>query len=180
MELQGKRVAVLVEQLYQEMELWYPVYRLQEAGAEVVVVGPEAGKVYESKRAYPAKSDKSVKEVSASEFDAVIVPGGFAPDYMRRNAAMVQLVKDATAQGKIVAAICHAGWMFCSADILRGKRATSFISIKTDMVNAGAIWEDAEVVRDGNIITSRQPEDLPAFCREIILALTEAKVVAGV
>ena len=124
------------------------------------------------------KVDADVADVHDSDFDAVIVPGGYAPDYMRRTPAMVSFVRAAFDAGKVVAAICHTGWMLCSADVLRGKRATSYFSIRTDMENAGAIWVDEEVVRDGNLITSRQPEDLPAFCREIIGALVREPALA--
>lgn len=172
MELSGRKIAVLAEQMYQELELWYPVYRFREAGAEVVIVGPEGGKVYNSKSGYPVKTDRAASEVNAAEFDAVVIPGGFAPDYMRRNQEMVGLVKEAFAQDRVVAAICHAGWMLCSAGVLRGRKATSFPSIKVDMVNAGAEWLDEEVVRDGNLVTSRVPDDLPAFCTEIMNALS--------
>ena len=126
---------------------------------------------YASKHGYPVKADVQAEQVDAVEYDAVVIPGGFAPDLMRRSPAMVKLVRDAFNQGKVVAAICHAGWMPVSAGILRGKRATSFFSIKDDLVNAGATWVDAEVVVDGNLITSRKPDDLPAFCREIVKAL---------
>lgn len=173
MSLQGKKVAILVENNYQELELWYPLLRLREEGAEVKVVGPAARETYLSKHGYPALSDLTVEEVRVQELDAIIIPGGFAPDLMRRNRAMVKLVKDGYGQGKVVAAICHAGWMLVSADILRGKKATCFYSIKDDLVNAGAQFLDQEVVRDGDLITSRNPMDLPAFCREIIKALQE-------
>jgi len=175
-DLAGKRVAVLVENNYQELELWYPVLRLREAGAQVVVVGPEANQTYQSKAGYPVKSDAAAGHVKAGEFDAVVVPGGYAPDLMRRNGDMVALVRDAFSQGKIVAAICHAGWMLASAGVLRGRRATCVSSIKDDVINAGAHYVDQEVVRDGNLITSRVPNDLPAFCREIIGALAIVKV----
>lgn len=178
MELEGKRIAVLAENMYQEMELWYPVYRFKEAGAKVTVVGPGTGKTFTSKTGYPVTVDADVRDVRAGDFDAVVVPGGYAPDYMRRTPAMVALVRDAHDQGRIVAAICHAGWMLCSAGIVRGKRATSFFSIKDDMVNAGAQWVDEEVVRDGNLITSREPGDLPAFCRSIIEALVREPALA--
>ena len=171
MELSGNRIAVLVEQLYEEMELWYPVYRLREAGARVTIVGSEANKTYHGKVGYPARSDRAASEVSAADFDAIIIPGGFAPDFMRRNPTIVQLVRDANIQGKIVAAICHAGGLLCTADIIRGRVVTRFYSIQTDVVNAGAEWIDQSVVRDGNLITSRRPDDLPDFCREIIAAL---------
>lgn len=175
MQLQGRKVAVLVEDLYENLELWYPVLRLREEGAEVFIVGPRGGETYKSKEGYPAKADKSAEEVNADEIDAVIVPGGYAPDRMRRHQSMVKLVREAFEKGKIVAAICHGGWMLAEADIVRGRTVTSFFAIKTDMVNAGANWVDKEVVRDGNIITSRVPSDLPSFMRAIIDALTEMK-----
>jgi protease I len=169
MSLKGKRVAVLVEQKYEELEVWYPVYRLKEAGCEVVMVGPEAGKTYASKLGYPAKADVAAADVSASRFDAVVIPGGFAPDYIRRSEPMLKLVRDLFAAGKPVAAICHGPWVLCSTPALKGKTATGFHSIKDDMVNAGATFVDKEVVADGNVITSRKPDDLPAF----VVALME-------
>ena len=173
MVLDGKRVAILAENMYQEMELWAPYYRLKEEGAEVKVVGAGGAKAYTSKHGYPVNVDVQAEAVSAVEFDAVIVPGGYAPDMMRRHAAMVKLVREAFQQGKVVAAICHAGWVLASAGILKGRKATSFFAIKDDMVNAGATWLDQEVVVDGTLITSRKPDDLPAFCREIVRALTK-------
>lgn len=170
-ELSGMRVAILVADLYQEMELWYPLYRLREAGAETVLVGPQADQTYQSKHGYPAKAQRSGADVSADDFDAVIVPGGYAPDHMRRDPALVALVREADARGKVVAAICHAGWMLVSAGIARGRRVTCFHSIKDDVIAAGGHYEDSPVVRDGNLITSRQPDDLPAFCAAIIEAL---------
>jgi protease I len=174
MKLEGKRIAILAENMYQEMELWVPYYRLREEGADVKIVGAGGAKGYTSKHGYPVSVDIQAEQVSAVEFDAVIVPGGYAPDMMRRHAAMVALVRDAARQGKIVAAICHAGWMLVSAGVLKGRKATSFFSIKDDLVAAGADWHDAEVVVDGNLITSRNPNDLPAFCRAIVQALTKA------
>jgi len=175
MELTGKRIAVLVEQQYQELEVWYPVYRLREAGATVTLVGPEKGKIYSSKLGYPVKSDKSADEVSSDDFDALVIPGGFSPDYIRRSHAMIDLVSDMTRRNKPVAAICHGPWVLCSTTALKGKKATCFSSIKDDITNAGAIYVDAEVVVDGNIITSRKPDDLPAFCRAIIQAIRDSK-----
>jgi len=174
MKLQGKRIAVLAENMYQEMELWVPYFRFKEEGAEVKIVGAGGAKSYTSKHGYPVAVDAQAESVSAVEFDAVVVPGGYAPDLMRRHEAMVRLVREAAQQGKVVAGICHAGWMLVSAGVLPGKRATSFFSIKDDLVAAGAKWVDQEVVVDGNLITSRRPDDLPAFCREIIKALTKA------
>jgi protease I len=175
MELQGKRAAVLVEQQYQEMEVWYPVYRLREAGCKVTLVGPEAGQTYPSKLGYPAKSDKAAKDVTATDFDLIVIPGGFAPDFIRRTEAMIRLVSDMAEKGKIVAAICHGPWVLCSTQALKGRKATCFFAIKDDVSNAGAHYVDAEVVRDGNVITSRKPDDLPAFMQTIIQAVKEAK-----
>ena len=174
MGLEGKRIAILAENMYQEMELWVPYYRLKEEGAEVKVIGAGGAKSYASKHGYPVNVDAQADQVSAEEFDAVVVPGGYAPDMMRRHPAMIRLVRDAAQQGKVVAAICHAGWMLVSAGILAGRQATSFFSIKDDLIAAGAKWIDAEVVVDGNLITSRRPDDLPAFCRAIVRALTKS------
>ena len=175
MELSSKRIALLAEDRYQVLELWYTLLRLREAGAEVCVVGRKAKHVHTSGRGYEVTADIAASEARAIEYDAVVIPGGYAPDLMRRNPAMVELVREAYRQGKIVAAVCHAPWMLASAGILRGKRITSFPSIKDDMVNAGAEWVDQQVVRDGNLITSRDVDDLPYFCLEIISALQEKR-----
>ena len=164
----GKSVAILIEQHYQEMEVWYPVYRLREAGFKVVLVGPEAGKTYPSKLGYPATADAAAKDLSAADFAAVVIPGGFCPDYIRRSEAMLKLVRDADARKLPIAAICHGPWVLCSTQALKGRKATGFPSIKDDMVNAGATFVDAEVVVDGHVITSRKPDDLPAFVREVM------------
>jgi protease I len=172
--MSGKRVAVLVEQQYQEMEVWYPVYRLREAGCTVTLVGPEAGKTYASKLGYPVKADAAAGSVSAADFDALVIPGGFAPDYIRRSEAMLKLTRDLAAASKPVAAICHGPWVLCSTPVLRGRTVTGFHSIKDDLVNAGATYVDREVVVDGNIITSRKPDDLPAFAAALLKALAGA------
>jgi len=169
MKLKGKRVAILAGRLYEDMELWCPYYRLLEEGAEVVRVGVAGGPdEVESKHGLPARVDKSADKASADEFDAVIVPGGYSPDHLRRCQKTVDLVRKINQQGKPVAAICHGGWVLISADAVRGRKGTSFFSMKDDMVNAGLEWEDREVVVDGNLITSRYPPDLPAFMRALV------------
>lgn len=173
MNLEKARIAVLVEQQYQEMEVWYPAYRLREAGCQVALIGPDAGATYPSKLGYPAKSDKAAKDVRPDDFDVLVIPGGFAPDFLRRSEAVLKLVRGMAEQGKILAAICHGPWVLCSTTALRGKRATCFFAIKDDVKNAGAEYVDQEVVRDGNLITSRKPDDLPAFLRTILQAVQE-------
>lgn len=177
-QLSGLKAAVLVEKLYEDRELWYPADRLKEAGADVVLVGPEAGTTYESKHGYPATSDAAASDVSADDFQAIVIPGGYAPDHMRRSRPMVELVRQGMQREIVVAAICHAGWMLCSADVLRGRRVTSFAAIKDDMVHAGADWVDEPVVVDGNLVTSRHPGDLPDFLRSIIECLSRESVSA--
>jgi protease I len=177
MELDGKRIAILVDQIYHDIELWYSYYRLKEAGADVVLVGGRAGETYPGKYGCPAVADYAYGDLSADDLAGVIVPGGYAPDHIRRHAMANNLVRDLDAQGKLVAAICHGGWVLCSAGIMQGRRATCFFAIKDDLVNAGAEYLDAEVVVDGNLVTSRKPEDLPAFCRSLIGVLNTVPVV---
>jgi protease I len=169
------RACVLVEQQYQEMEVWYPVYRLREAGCQVTLVGPEAGQSYPSKLGYPCKSDRAARDAKADDFDVLVIPGGFAPDYLRRHEAILKLVSAMAEQGKVVAAICHGPWVLCSTQALKGRKATCFFAIKDDVINAGASYVDAEVVRDGNLITSRKPDDLPAFLQAILQAAKERR-----
>ena len=171
MGAQGKRVILLVEEMYNEFEFWYPYYRLKEAGAEVVVVGSGSSMIYKSKMGIPCTVDENAEAVLPSSFDGIIIPGGYAPDHMRRYPPMVDLVKDLFNAGKVVAAICHAGWMLASADILKGRTVTSFFAIKDDLVHAGAKWVDEQVVVDGKLITSRKPDDLPAFMRAVLAQL---------
>lgn len=172
MGIEGRRVAVLAEDLYEDLELWYPYYRLQEAGAEVKVIGSGRAPTFTSKHDYPVHPDLDARSARVEDFDAVVIPGGYSPDYMRRSPDMVGFVRDMDAAGKPVAAICHAGWMLVSAGIVRGRRATSYFSVKDDLVAAGAEWIDAPVVVDRNLITSRRPADLPDFSRALIEQLT--------
>ncbi len=174
MELKGKRVIILAEEMFNELELFYPYYRLKEAGAEVVLVGSGRMAEFKSKAGLPVAVDAAADKVRADDFDGLVIPGGYAPDHMRRHPAMVNLVRDMFHQKKVVAAVCHAGWMLASAEVLKGKRATCFFAIKDDIIHAGADYVDEEVVVDGNLITSRQPDDLPAFLRAIIIALKGA------
>jgi protease I len=171
--VKGKKVAVLVEKLYEDLELWYPVLRLREAGCQVRIVGPKAGETYPSKHGYPAKSEVAAADVNPSDLDAVIIPGGYSPDHMRRSPAMVDLVTRAAQLGKVLAAICHGPWMLCSARCLKGRKVTGFYAIRDDVENAGGIWEDSACVRDGNLVTSRTPDDLPAFMQGLFAALVE-------
>lgn len=173
--LAGVRSIIFVEQQYQELEIWYPLYRLREAGAEVVLVGPEAGKTYPSKLGYPAVSDKAARDIDPSKVDLAVIPGGFAPDFMRRHDSVLNLANQLHEKGTILAAICHGPWLLCSTPALKGRKATCFHAIKHDVINAGAHYLDAEVVVDGPIITSRKPDDLPAFMRAIFQAVRPGK-----
>jgi protease I len=170
MSLKGKRIALLAEDQYEDPELWYPYYRLLEEGATVRVVGPGA-RTYESKHGYPVQAEVAASEVHASDFDGIVIPGGYAPDKLRRYPAVLALVKGIHDRGGVVAAICHAAWVPISAGIMKGKRATCVAAIKDDLINAGATYLDQEVVVDGNLVTSRTPRDLPAFLPAVIAAL---------
>ncbi len=165
-------VAVLVENDYQDMEVWVPLYRLREEGHRTVVVGP-AVKEYRSKHGYPIAAEIAASQARAGDFAGVVIPGGWAPYRLRQDPAVLKLVRDLFEAKRVVAAICHAGWVLASAGVARGRRLTCYRAIRDDMMNAGAEVVDQEVVRDGNLITSRVPDDLPVFCREIIRALRE-------
>jgi protease I len=171
MELSGKRVLIFTGDIYEDLELWYPKLRLIEAGAEVVVAGEEAGVTYHGKHTYPCKADVAVDSVNAAEFDAVVLPGGFMPDKLRRNPKVKSLIREFADAGKVVAAVCHGGWLAISAGVYNGVRVTGSPGIMDDCINAGAIWEDAPVVVDRHFISSRKPDDLPDFCRAIIAAM---------
>lgn len=172
MKLKGKKIVILIEKMYQEVEGWYSYYRLKEEGAEVLFAAPQKGMMYEGKSGYPATSKEAIANLRANDYDAVIVPGGFAPDYLRRVPETVEFIKEMHNEGKIIATICHGAWLLASAEIIEGKSVTSYFAIKDDIVHAGANFIDEEVVQDGNIITSRKPDDTPAFCLKIIEALS--------
>ncbi|MCK4533194.1 type 1 glutamine amidotransferase [bacterium] len=171
MGLEGKRVIILVEDQYQDLEVWYPVLRLKEENAQVLIVGTGTKKTYKGKYGYPVEIDIDIGRIKIDDLDAIIIPGGWAPDFLRRHQQVVLLVREAFRLGKIIAAICHGPSLLVSAQVLQNKTVTCFMSIKDDVENAGAKFEDKEVVVDGNLITSRKPEDLPRFCKEIIKKL---------
>lgn len=166
--LAGRRVLCLVDDVYEDLELWYPKLRLAEAGAQVTVAGPQAGQVYRGKHGYPCRADAALGTVQHADFHALLVPGGFMPDKLRREAAVLELVREFHRSGRLIAAICHGGWIPISAGVYRGVRVTGSLGIKDDLVNAGAVWEDAAVVVDRHFISSRKPDDLPDFCRAIV------------
>ncbi|MES2788851.1 MAG: type 1 glutamine amidotransferase domain-containing protein [Planctomycetota bacterium] len=171
--LAGQRVLMFVDDIYEDLELWYPKLRLIEAGAEVVVAGPAADQVYKGKHSYPCKSDARIADMQSSTFDGLVVPGGFMPDKLRRDPKVLSLVAEFAQAGKLVAAICHGGWIPISAKVYHGVRVTGSPGIKDDLINAGAIWEDAAVVVDRHFVSSRKPDDLPAFCQAIIQVMTK-------
>jgi protease I len=166
----NKRILFFAAPLYEDLELWYPKIRLEEEGASCTVAGL-GEKIYQGKHGYPVTPDCTVDEVEAGEFDALVIPGGFAPDKLRRYPKVLQLTREIFEAGKPVAFICHAGWVPISARIVKGRRGTSVDAIKDDLVNAGMLWENSPVVVDGNMITSRTPADLPHFAKAIIAAL---------
>ncbi|MFH1726472.1 MAG: type 1 glutamine amidotransferase domain-containing protein [Elusimicrobiota bacterium] len=169
-----KPVAVLLDEQYQVLEVWVPYYRLKEAGYPAVLLGREKGRTYKSKTGYPAEAEASYADIRPEDTRGVVIPGGFAPDFMRRHPEPARFVRSVCAAGKLTAAICHGGWMLVSAGVLKGRRATCFYAIKDDLVNAGADYVDEEVSVDGNIVTARKPDDLPAFCREMLRFLAAA------
>jgi protease I len=175
MSLNGKTILFFVGPLYEDLELWYPKIRLEEEGARTVVAGT-GEKTYQGKRGYPITVDTSVDEITSDRFDGLVIPGGYAPDIMRRSQKLLQLTREIYQAGKPVAFICHAGWVPISAGIVKGKRGTSVGAIKDDLVNAGLIWEDSPVVVDGNLISSRTPADLPQFMKALIAALSQSRV----
>jgi protease I len=169
--LQGKRVVVLVAEGFEDLEFWVTVMRLREEGAVVSIAGTEPGKTLRGKNALEATADADVDAVSAADIDAIVVPGGWAPDKLRRSASVTSLVRDVYDADKIVGLICHAGLVGISAGIVEGHRATGSLGIKDDLVNGGATWVDEPALRDGNLVWGRVVDDIPAFCRELIAAI---------
>ncbi|MFA5238779.1 MAG: type 1 glutamine amidotransferase domain-containing protein [Phycisphaerae bacterium] len=169
----AKKIAIMVDEMYQVLEVWYPYYRLREGGFKVDFVAAEAKRQYHSKEGYPCVSNVAAGKAKAADYDCMIVPGGFAPDFMRRSEDVIKFANDMVISSKIIAAICHGPWLLCSTRALKGKKATCFMSIREDIRNAGAKYVDAECVVDGNLITSRKPDDLPAFCSAVLKKLTE-------
>jgi protease I len=166
--LSNKRLLMFVGDIYEDLEVWYPKLRMIEAGADVVLAGPEAGVTYTGKNGYPCKSDAAIHEIKSADFAGLIVPGGFMPDKLRREADVLELVREFHTAEKLIAAVCHGGWIPISAGVYRGVRVTGSLGIKDDLINAGAIWEDAPVVIDRHFVSSRKPDDLPDFCRGIL------------
>jgi len=169
--MKTKRAAIMVDQMYQTLEVWYPYYRLKEANIYADFVAAEAKKEYHSKQGYPCISNIAAADAVVNNYDCMIVPGGFAPDFMRRSPEVIKFANDMVNAGKVIAAICHGGWLLCSTKIFNAKKATCFMAIKDDIINAGAEYIDAECIIDDNLITSRKPDDLPAFCSAILKLL---------
>lgn len=163
-----KKILVFVEEKYEELELWYPKIRLEEEGFDAKVAGPVAHQIYKGKHGYPCQSDLSFKQAAERKWDAVLIPGGFAPDRLRRSQEVLYCVKTAHTEKKPIAFICHGGWVPISAKILQGKKVTGTVAIKDDLENAGAIWLDQALVVDGNLISSRTPEDLYVFAKALV------------
>jgi protease I len=168
MDITNKAFLIFVEDKYEDLEVWYPKYRLIEAGARVVIAAPEAGKTYIGKNGYPCKSDAAIADLKEKDFAGLILAGGFAPDQLRRIDKVKSLTREFMDAGKLVAHVCHGGWMAASAGICKGFTMTSTPGIKDDLVNAGAIWVDKPLVVDRNMISSRRPDDLPVFMKGIL------------
>ncbi len=172
MRLKGKTIGILVGPGYEDLEFWVPYMRMQEDGAEVKVIGTKAGRIYSSKSGgLSVESQIAANDITADQLDALLVPGGWAPDKLRRDKNIILLVQNMNAQEKILGFICHAGWVAASADICKGKRVTGSTGIKDDMENAGAIWVDEPAFREGNLVWGRVVADIPDYCRELIAAL---------
>ncbi len=168
-----KKLALIIDEEYHILELWYPYYRFLEAGFGVDLVAAEAAREYHSKEGYPCTSDVAAADANPDDYDCLVVPGGWAPDFMRRSPAVIKFANNMVKSGKLITAICHGLWLLCSTDALKGRKATCFPAIVDDIKNAGAQYLDQKVVVDGNLITSRKPDDLPVFCATVVEALTK-------
>ncbi len=166
-----KKILALVGDIYEDLELWYPKIRMEEEGWKVVTAGPEANRTYSGKHGYPCTSEADLADIEPSDYDALLVPGGFMPDKLRRDPNVLRIVRDMHTNNKVIGFICHAGWILISAGILKGRKATSTVGIKDDMINAGAEWVNEPLVVDGNLISSRTPVDLPVFARAMVDAI---------
>jgi len=175
MKLKNKKIVILVEHHYQELEVWYPYYRFIEEGAKVIFAGTGSAASYVGKFGYPVAANTSADRLNPRDFHAVIIPGGWAPDFLRRYNSVLSFVRQMDQRKKVVAAICHAGWVLASANVIHGRKLTCFSAIKDDLIHAGARYLDREVVIDKNLITSRKPDDLPAFCRAVIQHLIQSE-----
>lgn len=171
--LSRHRVLFFVGAIYEDLELWYPYYRLQEAGAECVIAG-ETIESFAGKNGYPCEPDALIADMNSADFTALVIPGGFMPDKLRRNEKVLQLTREFDEAGKMIGMICHAGWIPVSAGILRGRTVTSTPGIKDDLINAGATWLDEALVTDGNLVSARRPPDLPAFGAGLVAFLRDA------
>ena len=171
LRLEGKRIAILLEEGFEDLEFWVPLMRMQEEGHQVIVAGKKAKEVYTGKHGLMAISDMTFDNINPEEFDAVVVPGGWAPDKLRRYDCVKYIVRTMYEQNKIIGLICHAGLVGISAGIVRGHRSTGSLGIKDDLLNAGATWVDEAAVRDGNLVWGRVVPDIPYFCRELVAAL---------
>jgi protease I len=167
-ELKGKRFLQLIDEAFEDLELWYPVIRMREAGAEVIVAGRESNRTFHGKYGLPAESDVSFSEVNPAEFDGVLIPGGWAPDKLRRYAEVLDIVRHMDSEDKVIGQICHAGWVLASADVLKNRKVTSVPAIRDDLVNAGAEWVDENIVTDGMMVSAQGPKDLPGYMSELI------------
>ena len=171
----GAHILILAGDAYEDLELWYPKLRLEEAGYKVTLAGPEAGHRYRGKHGYPCVADAAIRDMQEADFEGIVIPGGWMPDALRRDPGLLQLVRSFAERGKLVAAICHGGWIPISAGVYRDVRVTGSPGIKDDLVNAGAVWEDAASVADRHFISSRRPADLPDFMAAILAWLTASQ-----
>ncbi len=174
MRLKGKRVGVFVEEGFEDLEFWVPVMRLREEGADVIIIGTGRSEVFRGKHCLEARPDVTADQISAQDVDALVVPGGWGPDKLRRYESVTRLVREVYEQGKIIGSICHGGWVLISAGVVKGHKATGSRGIRDDLINAGATWVDAPAFRDGNLVWGRVVADIPDFCRELIAAIAES------